>query len=61
MILSGTADARGYRQWKEANRYVKNGAKAIYILVPRIVKRSIETEREEEILRRFLTKPVFRG
>lgn len=34
MILSGTDDARGYRQWQEVNRYVIKGAKAIYILVP---------------------------
>jgi hypothetical protein len=64
MALSGTTDARGYRQWKEVNRYVNKGAKAIYILVPRIVKRSIETdggeEKEKEILTGFLAKPVFR-
>ena len=30
MILSGTADARGFRQWKEANRYVKRGQGSIY-------------------------------
>lgn len=64
MFLSGTADARGFRQWNDVNRYVKKGAKAIYILVPRIEKRKIETDdgddEEQEILRGFLAKPVFR-
>lgn len=32
MLMSGTADARGYRQWEKAGRYVKRGTKAIYIL-----------------------------
>ena len=66
MFLSGTADARGYAQWRQVNRYVRKGAKAIYILVPRIMKRKIETEdgedeeQEEEILTGFLARPVFR-
>lgn len=64
MLLSGTRDARGYSQWKSAERYVKKGAKAIYILVPRMIKRKIENEQgdeqEEEILMGFMAKPVFR-
>ena len=68
MMLSGTADARGFRQWKEVNRYVRKGAKAIYILVPRIVKQVIEAEEaeevgeseEKEILTGFMTRPVFK-
>ena len=36
-LLSGTTDARGYRQWQQVNRHVKKGAKAIYILVPRMI------------------------
>ena len=31
MFLSGTIDARGFRQWKEADRWVKKGAKVIYL------------------------------
>jgi len=27
-FLSGTMDARGYRQWQNVNRYVKKGSKA---------------------------------
>ena len=33
-FLSGTADSRGFNQWKAVNRCVKKGSKAIYILVP---------------------------
>ena len=32
MHISGTADARGYRQWQTVGRHVKKGTKAIYIL-----------------------------
>jgi hypothetical protein len=63
MFLSGTADARGYGQWKKVDRYVKRGAKAIYILVPRIVKRKIEgceNEQEEQVIAGFMARPVFR-
>ena len=34
--LSGTADARGYRQWKQMGRHVKKGCKAVYILAPNL-------------------------
>ena len=34
MLLQGTEDARGFRQWREAGRSVKRGAKAIHILAP---------------------------
>lgn len=34
MILSGTEDARGFRQWQEVKRNVVKGARAIYILAP---------------------------
>lgn len=60
MFLSGTSDARGFRQWKSVNRFVKRGARAIYILVPRIVCRETETGEEESHLAGFLAKPVFR-
>jgi hypothetical protein len=58
MFFAGTKDARGFRQWREAKRYVKKGAKAFYILVPRIMKR--ENEEGEEILTGFMARPVFR-
>lgn len=60
MFLAGTADARGFRQWKEANRWVKKGARAIYILVPCLRKEIDEdTGQEKESLRYFKPSPVF--
>lgn len=61
MFLNGTADARGYRQWNKANRYVKKGSKAVYILVPyfRSVKDK-DTGEERKVLSGFGAKPVFR-
>ncbi len=61
MFMSGTVDARGIRQWNRVGRMVKRGAKAIYILVPYFVKgkRNVE-EDENEILKGFFAKPVFR-
>ena len=62
MFLAGTQDARGYRQWKEAGRYVKKGSKAFYILVPYIAKTdNEETGETEHFLKGFLCKPVFRA
>lgn len=60
-FLSGTADARGYRQWKAVNRHVKKGSKAIYILVPCFKKQQDEeTEEEQQVLTFFKAMPVFR-
>ncbi len=61
MYLSGTMDARGFRQWKEADRWVMKGAKAIHILVPCFKKiEDEETGTEAEVLRYFKASPVFR-
>ena len=61
MFLSGTGDARGFRQWKEAGRHVKKGAKSFTILAPRFVKKQTENEEETEpILAGFLAVPVFK-
>ena len=58
MFLSGTQDARGYRQWQQVNRYVKKGSKALYILVPYIKK--VETNAgEQDALYGFGCKGVF--
>jgi len=68
-FLSGTCDARGYNQWKEAGRQVKKGAKAIYILVPMLYKtnneksgevQSEENREEEKQLTGFKAMPVFK-
>jgi antirestriction protein ArdC len=61
MFLSGTQDARGYRQWIQVGRHVKKGCKAIYILVPSFVKSENEENGEvENYLRGFMCRPVFR-
>jgi len=68
--ISGTADARGYNQWKEAGRNVKKGARAIYILVPMLYKKKDKSESDEsaesteekaeKVLTGFKSMPVFR-
>ena len=61
MFLSGTEDARGFRQWQEVKRKVKKGAKATYILVPCFQKKlDEETGEEKDILRYFKATPVFK-
>jgi len=63
--LSGTADARGFLQWKDACRNVTKGAQAIYILVPMLYKaktksgETVSDENEKE-LKGFKAMPVFR-
>ena len=61
MFLSGTMDARGFRQWKEADRWVRKGAKAIYILVPcfkKVEKENIDDS--VEVLSFFKPTAVFK-
>ena len=60
MFLSGTFDARGFRQWQEVNRWIKKGSKAIYILVPCFKKETDDTGDEKEQLKFFRAMPVFR-
>ncbi|MFH1068712.1 MAG: antirestriction protein [Candidatus Glassbacteria bacterium] len=61
MFLAGTQDARGFKQWLDVNRYVRRGAKAFFILVPYLKKVEDEdTGEEKQVLKGFLTKPVFR-
>jgi hypothetical protein len=58
--LSGTADARGYRQWEAAGRAVKKGSKAIYIISPRMGKAKNEDGEEELRIYGFSATPVFK-
>ena len=61
MLISGTNDARGFRQWEGVGRHVKEGAKAITILAPRFIKKQPENgEDGKVILAGFLSIPVFR-
>ena len=64
-LFSGTADARGFRQWHEVGRSVNKGAKAIYILGP--IKRTITDkdatggeDSKRTIVTGFKAIPVFR-
>jgi len=71
MILAGTSDARGFRQWNEVGRSVSKGARAFYILGP--VRKKVKTTKEtldrhgesdeegfRDILVGFKSIPVFR-
>lgn len=61
MILAGTADARGFRQWESAGRKVKKGSKAFHILGP--LARKVDDEATGEKVTRvygFKGVPVFR-
>jgi antirestriction protein ArdC len=62
--LSNTIDARGYKQWLSARRFVKSGSKAIYILSPCIFKKDEEQEGDDNInieeVRFFKATAVFK-
>ncbi|MFC1761167.1 hypothetical protein ACFL6U_03705 [Planctomycetota bacterium] len=64
-FLADTSDARGFRQWQEADRKVKKGSKALYILGPktRTIKEADENgqEAEKHIVMGFFAIPVFRA
>ncbi len=48
MFMNNTADARGFRQWKQVGRKVRKGAKAFYILAPVRKKVPVKIKRKEE-------------
>ena len=50
--IHGTADARGFQQWKLAGRRVSKGSKALHILAPCIGKRK---ERNEQGIEKEVT------
>ena len=60
MLLAGTYDARGFRQWQKVNRHVIKGAKAFYILGPCKYKVEEEDGEERYVLCGFKPIPVFR-
>ena len=63
VAMCGTTDARGIRQWNQAGRRIKRGAKAIWILAPWTKRITEENEHGEEIVRDvligFRSIPVF--
>jgi hypothetical protein len=65
MVCSGTEDARGFRQWNQSGRKLKKVTKALYIMVPGLVKTNTKTtneegEEEDEKRRIYMSKPVYR-
>ena len=65
VAIHGTADARGFNQWKEVGRSVSKGAKAMHILAPCIVAKKASDASEEGdeasrgVLVGFRAVPVF--
>jgi hypothetical protein len=65
VILAGSCDARGIRQWTEVGRHVVKGSKAVRILAPRtrtLHETDAETgeERDRVLTVGFVGVPVFR-
>ena len=65
VILSGTSDARGMKQWNAVKRKVKKGSSAVFILAPcmKTLKEKDEDTGEEQkrnILYGFKAVPVYR-
>lgn len=61
MLINGTEDGRGFRQWKEAGRSVMKGSHAFYIFAPKMAKiEDKKTGEETRVLTGFMTIPVFR-
>jgi hypothetical protein len=56
--LHGHTDARGYRQWQQVNRFVREGERAVHILAP-IIKRIDKDDDERFVAVGFKATPVF--
>ena len=65
MLLAGTGDARGFRQWKEVDRHVTKGARCFYILGPSVKTFTDTDDTGTEVKRQALVGfhaiPVFRA
>jgi antirestriction protein ArdC len=62
-VLTGTEDARGFRQWQKVGRNVKKGSKSFSILAPRMKKITKDDEDDENVTHKlmgFVGVPVFR-
>jgi hypothetical protein len=64
VLMAGTEDARGYRQWQAAGRHVTKGSKAFHILAPSTRKvKDMDPVTGEELERTavvgFVGVPVF--
>ena len=59
MLINGTCDARGFRQWQQVKRFVKKGAKALHILIP-LTKKVERDGKEKPTVYGFGCQAVFR-
>lgn len=64
ILLAGTSDARGFRQWEQVGRKVKRGAKALHILGPCTYIKTVTNpdtgeEKKEPYIKGFRPIPVF--
>jgi len=59
MFLSGTEDARGFRQWEMVGRWPRKGAKAFHIICPKIIQKEKQDGTREPALVGFKGAPVF--
>ena len=58
VALHGHTDARGYRQWQQVNRHVREGEQATHILAP-ITRKIEEDEKQRVVTLGFKAMPVF--
>jgi len=59
-IQTGDLDCRGFRQWRQVGRHVRQGEHAAYILAPCTVSiKDEESGEETQVLRGFRPVPVF--
>ena len=64
ILMAGTSDARGFRQWEQVGRKVKKGAKALHILGPCTYSKTVTDpdtgeEKKETYIKGFRPIPVF--
>lgn len=65
MMIQGTHDARGFKQWNEVGRHVLKGSRAIHILAPMTFKvketdKDTGEEVEKVVVKGYRPIPVFR-
>jgi antirestriction protein ArdC len=59
-IQTRDLDCRGYKQWQKADRHIRKGERAAYILAPCLVTgKDEETGKETQVLRGFRAVAVF--
>ena len=61
LCFAGCSQVAGYKKWKELNRTVKKGEKAVWILAPwfKKINKEKEEDQEKEVLHGFFSVPVF--